>query len=377
MSRSPQTALTQLFTSSQAQSDWFTPEFLRQVPLAQLQQLVTGIERDLGAYQDVQMAGDRFLVRFERGQIEAHISLNREGQIAGLLLQPVPNAITLDQAIEQLKTFPGQVNFLVLEESSERAALNADQPLAVGSTFKLAVLSALRQQIESEQRHWNDVVELQSAWKSLPSGILQDWPSDSWVTLQTLATLMISISDNTATDALIHVLGRDAIEAFTERNRPLLTTREFFTLKAPQYQDVLQRYRAANTAERRRILDQLAEYPLPNLTSSSGEGLFADGPTALDIEYFFTPHELCRLMSNVKDLSLMHVNPGTGLLNPSDWAQVAYKGGSEPGVLNLTHWLESPTGKTYCVVTTWNNVAAPLDETRLYNLHRAVIQGLQ
>jgi hypothetical protein len=82
-------------------------------------------------------------------------------------------------------------------------------------------------------------------------------------------------------------------------------------------------------------------------------------------------------MDRVKDLPLMSVNPGTGLVNPEDWAQVAYKGGSEPGVLNLTHWLKSPTGKTYCVVTTWNNTAAPLDEMRLYILHSAVIQGLR
>ena len=55
-------------------------------------------------------------------------------------------AIGLEAAIEQLQTFPGQVNFLVLEDKSELASFNADQPMAVGSTFKLTILAALRQQ---------------------------------------------------------------------------------------------------------------------------------------------------------------------------------------------------------------------------------------
>lgn len=379
MQPSPQAVLERLFTASQVQSEWFDSTFLNQIPLAQIQQIVTELQRNFGAYQQVQSKGNRFFVIFERGRVAAQITLNRQGQIAGLLLQPAPEAIAPNEAIEQLRTFPGQVNFLVLEGSSELAALNTNQPLAVGSTFKLAVLAALRQQIESGQRQWSDVVELQSAWKSLPSGFLQTWPDGSFLTLQTLATLMISISDNTATDALIRIVGTESIEALTERNRPFITTRELFTFKAPQNQELLQRYRSANLNQRRQILKESAGYSLPSIGSATkpGEELFGGEPTALDIEYFFTPHELCSLMARVKDLPLMSVNPGTGLVNPEDWAQVAYKGGSEPGVLNLTHWLKSPTGKTYCVVTTWNNTAAPLDEMRLYILHSAVIQGLK
>jgi hypothetical protein len=376
---SPQAALERLFTVSQIQSEWFAPLFLNQIPLTQIQQVIAELQKNLGAYRQIKSEGDRFFAIFERGRVAAQITLNRQGQIAGLLLQPVPEAISLNTAIEQLRTFPGQVDFLVLEGSSELAALNANQPLAVGSAFKLAVLAALRQQIESGKRRWSDVVELQPAWKSLPSGMLQTWPDGSFLTLQTLATLMISISDNTATDTLIHVVGKESIEALTERNRPFLTTREVFTLKAPQNQELLQRYRSANLNRRRQMLEEIAGYSLPSIDSvtKTSEGLFGGEPTALDIEYFFTPHELCHLMAKVKDLPLMSVNPASSLVNSEHWVRVAYKGGSEPGVLNLTHWLESPTGKTYCVVTTWNNAETPLDEMRLYALHSAAIEGLR
>ncbi|MFL9455456.1 serine hydrolase [Tolypothrix bouteillei VB521301_2] len=47
---------------------------------------------------------------------------------------------------------------------------------------------------------WKDVVQLQPSEKSLPSGMLHTWPDGSYLTVQTLASLMISLSDNTATD---------------------------------------------------------------------------------------------------------------------------------------------------------------------------------
>ncbi|HBB34343.1 MAG TPA: serine hydrolase [Cyanobacteria bacterium UBA8803] len=378
MQLSPQAALERLFNTPQLQSDWFAPIFLDQIPLTQIQQVIAELQQDLGAYQRIELQGDRYLIIFERGQAAAQIFLNSQSQIAGLSIRPQPKAVTLAEAIEQLKTFPGQVNFLVLENGSQLAALNPEQPLAVGSTFKLAVLAALRQQIESGQRSWQDVVELQSEWKSLPSGILQTWPDGSVLTLQTLATLMISMSDNTATDILIQVLGREPIEAFTERNRPFLTTREAFILKDSQHQDLLGRYRASGQAEQRQILAEIAKYPLPDLDLSgkTSTGLLNDNPTAVDIEWFFTPQELCQLMAKVAELPLMSVNPGGGLANPDNWSRVAYKGGSEPGVLNLTTWLET-NNKTYCVVATWNNADVSLDETRLYKLYSAVLKGLE
>ncbi|MBE7382792.1 MAG: serine hydrolase [Leptolyngbya sp. SIO1E4] len=379
MQISPQAALERLFTTPQLQAEWFAPAMLNQFPLSQAQQLIAEMQADFGAYQEVQPSGELYLVLFERGRVAAQITLNSRGQIAGLFFQPAPMAISLDEAIEQLQAFPGEVNFLVLEDQSELAALNADNPLAVGSTFKLAVLAALRQQIESDQRSWGDVVELRPEWKSLPSGFLHTWPDGTQLTLETLATLMISMSDNTATDALIHVLGRASIEAYTLRNRPFLTTREFFILKAPQNISVLERYRSLSSLQgRQQILDEIASYPLPDVgaASSTHEGQSQEQLTASEIGYFFTPHELCALMAQVADLPLMGVNPAPGVVNAEDWARVAFKGGSIPGVLNLTHQLEAESGKTYCVSMTWNHSEAPLDEMRLSTLYGAVIKGL-
>ena len=43
------------------------------------------------------------------------------------------------------------------------------------------------------------------------------------------------------------------------------------------------------------------------------------------------------------------------MASPADWQHIAFKGGSESGVINLTTWLVGQSGMNYCVIATWNN----------------------
>ncbi|NER45342.1 MAG: serine hydrolase [Symploca sp. SIO1A3] len=368
MELSPQLALEQLFTTPQLKQEWFAPSFLNQIPLAQLEQIIDNIKNTLGSYQEVEADGSDYLVIFEQGSVPTKLVLDVNHQISGLLFQPpISKGISLKVAQEMFRALPGKISFLVLEDDSERVALKANQPLAVGSAFKLAVLKALRQQIDAGILAWDDVVELKEDSKSLPSGILQTWPDGSQLTVQTLATLMISVSDNTATDILINLVGRELIESFAPRNRPFLSTREAFVLKNPQNQSLLERYRQGDEINRRELVNQLQSYPLPSVD------IFSASTVAVDVEWFFTTRELCQLMATVADLPLMSINPGVA--RPNDWSHIAFKGGSEPGVFNLTTRLEAKDGKTYCVAATWNNTV-PLDETQFTSIYLGAIAGL-
>jgi beta-lactamase class A len=64
---------------------------------------------------------------------------------------------------------------------------------------------------------WADVVALQEQWRALPSGVLQDWPLGTHLTVESLAVLMISISDNTAADALAGLVGCAEVEQVAPR----------------------------------------------------------------------------------------------------------------------------------------------------------------
>ncbi|NEQ31884.1 MAG: hypothetical protein F6K04_12915, partial [Leptolyngbya sp. SIO4C5] len=270
-------ALERVLTSPQLQTGWFAESFLSQVSLAQVEQVLQGMQASLGAYQSTEAKGDHYLVTFEWGTVEAQIALNARGQITGLLFQPPAlSGLTLDEIVQRFAQLPGEVSLLIQQNGTDIASYQPEKPLGVGSAFKLIVLQALRQQIEAGQHRWDEVIQLQPEWRSLPSGLLQTWPANAPLTLQTLATLMISLSDNTATDALIHLVGQEALAALSPRNQPFLTTRELFVLKDPQNSALLERYRQ-NPAERRQTLDSLTELPLPNVN------LFEGGPLALDV----------------------------------------------------------------------------------------------
>jgi Beta-lactamase enzyme family len=363
----PYTALERVLVASTLKAEWFAESFLIGVPLTKVTQVLASIQAAFGPYQSIQPFGENFHVLYERGKQLVEIKVDDLGQIYYLLIEPAAVALTPEKAVEILKSFPGQTNLLILEEDRPIASYNADLPLAVASSFKLAVLTALQEKIENGDLSWNDVIELRPEDKSL-GGFLVNWFDGAALTLESLAALMISVSENTATDTLMHLLGREAIVPYESRNKPLLTTREAFVLKSPTNEDLLQRYRKGSLSDRMVVLQEVASAP------PLDPKLFTNTPTALDVEFFFTPQELCDLMTKVADLPLMIINPG--ISGSKSWERVAFKGGSEPGVLNVTLLLKSKNGKTFHVSATWNNPLATLEEAAFVDLINNVVVGL-
>ncbi|MDX2212522.1 MAG: hypothetical protein SFY66_04455 [Oculatellaceae cyanobacterium bins.114] len=83
----PQAALERVFSAPQIEEAWFAPEFLAEVPFSELQEGRTFLEQELGSYQEIRQVGQTYRLVFERGQLDAAIQLNSEGQISGLLLR--------------------------------------------------------------------------------------------------------------------------------------------------------------------------------------------------------------------------------------------------------------------------------------------------
>jgi len=362
----PDSVLERLFTAPLADIQ-FSEQFLQAASRSQIEQIINQLEDQLGDFENVTGDSNPYTVVFSGGTATAQIVLD-QGIITGLrFTQLSPTVDDLSSVTDELAGLPGEVSLLVLENSEEVASLQADVPLAVGSAFKLVVLDVLQQQIDAGQHAWTDVVSLQDDWRSLPSGILQDWPEGSAVTLETLASLMISQSDNTATDALIDIVGTGALEQASEINQPFLTTRDFFVLKATENSELLEQFQNADTAGKRTLLTDISERDLPPADILSG------APVALDIEWFFSARELCGVMANVQDIPLTTINPGVA--NPANWQWVAYKGGSEPGVLSLVTWLEDASN-TYCVALTQNNPDATLNTTDLFSIYGGILAYL-
>lgn len=366
----PQAALERLFEQTPASAAWFDTNFLNQVPVERVNAILQQYTQQNGAFQKATQNPDgSFTITLAHATVPARIVLNAEGRITGLWFG-YPSALqvpSLDVVMGQFARLPGKVSVLVTEEGSPLASLHPEDVLAVGSAFKLAILNAISEQVRRGRHRWDEVVPLRPEWKSLPSGVLWQWPDDTPLTLATLANEMIAISDNTAADALLSIAGRENVEALAPRNRPFLSTREAFTLKSSANAALLKRWREADENGRRALLPEIDAKPLPREIEVNM------APIALDIEWQFKTSELCHLIENVADIPAMHINPG--LAQVSDWKQVAYKGGSESGVMNMTTALVGKNHKRYCVSASWNN-SAPLDEKTFFSFYTEVLSAL-
>ncbi|MDP3782325.1 MAG: serine hydrolase, partial [Sphingopyxis sp.] len=259
------------------------------------------------------------------------------------------------------------------------AAANTDRQFAVGSTFKLYILDELAAQVAAKKRRWSDVVPLSHL--SFSSTGTANWAKDTPVTLQSLANWMISVSDNSATDTLIHVLGRESIEArmraaghsVPSRNIPFLTTVEAFALKGNNFESERTAFIAGDDAAQRKLIDANKS----RLTLANVDGVsFAGGPRFIDtLEWFASPNDVARLMIDLRNrnsptaMSAMAINPGVNPGATRDWTWLGYKGGSELGVISMSLLGQRKSDSKWFVVTaSWNNPAAPVATDTLVGL---------
>jgi hypothetical protein len=185
-----------------------------------------------------------------------------------------------------------------------------------------------------------------------------------------MAQLMISISDNTATDHIIDLLGREKIEdrlverglGAPELNVPFLTTRELTALKVGPSAGLRVQYLEADEAAKRAILEQISDIVAADLPVGD-----LDEPIAPDtLEWFASPFEVCAVLwdlwnSGDEVQSIVTANPGFAA-KPGVWESVAFKGGSEPGLV-ATAWLTvDESGRVFALTGSVVNPDELIDE---------------
>ena len=373
----------------------FTPAFLAQVPAAQVRAVAAqlgsqyGAVRGLDRLEAASPQAGLIHVAYERAIVHIQISIEPQppGRIGGLLLTGADmRGDSLAAVMAEIRALPGQASVAVARLGDDPPVLTASiepgRPLAIGSAFKLFILAELSRQIRAGQRRWSDVVALDR--RSIPTGTLQAWPQGSPVTLHTLAALMISVSDNTAADMLLHTLGRENVEHMMEtigvgnaaRNRPLISTLEMAAIKtgpAPSFN----LWQQSDEAGRRRLL--ATDYA--NLDASRIDiARFTGNPLHIDVEWYASAADMVRVMDwfrrNGDDTTkaILAINSGLGPQLRGELAYVGYKGGSEPGVLNLTWLVRNRAGAWQAITGSWNNPDAPLEEQRFIGLIARFVQ---
>jgi beta-lactamase class A len=311
-------------------------------------------------------------------------------QITGLRItgsQPRDDSIARLEA--DFRKLPGASGFgiytLGAGEVHPVVEANGTIPAPLGSAFKLWVLAEASREVSAGERQWSDVIRVGP--KSLPSGILQTWPDRAPVTLQTLATLMISISDNTAADTLLTTLGRDKVGqmvaaigvADPDRTLPLLTTMQAFALKSPANADLAAAWQAAKTAgDRTTLLDRDGARLAATRIDPH---MFDAKPLAIDsIEWFASPRDMAHVLDwlrvNGDDTTraILAVNPGTDPTTAAHFDYIGFKGGSEPGVITLNFLVRTRAGVWMAITGNWHDPAAPVGSLTFASLmNRALL----
>ena len=302
--------------------------------------------------------------------------------LAALVPAPAATAATspwpaVDQSLASLA--PG-TSFIVAEVKDGRClaihGLHQDQRLAVASSFKLYVLAELARQIEAGQASWDEQLPIENGLRSMPSGDFAYLPAGTERTLREYATAMIRDSDNTATDHLIHRLGRLNVEFAFGRfghsdpqvNQPLLLTRELFAIKMHETPAWMNQFVAAGGALRRTMLVRQVD-PLP-VDPTGGWGNW-NGPTEIgSIEWFASAHDLCTVLARLDQMAqqpklaplpdILFSNPGGVPPDPA-WVRTGFKGGNEAGVLAQTWLLQRSDGRSFIVSAIFNDPNATPD----------------
>lgn len=375
----------------------FEPGFLKEIPVAKIAELEASLEDQFGPLQSAEAlvqtgpAAASFKLRFAKGLATVLMRIEPDAPNRVIALR-ITNVVTLGDTPQRIAAdfaaLPGQAGFAVIQLTPQGPqtvfSQKPAQQFAVGSTFKLYVLDALAEDVARGKRKWSDVVPL--GRPSLPSGSTRNWPRGAPITLSTLATLMISESDNTATDTLITLLGRDAIAARVRatghsdpaRILPFLSTLEAFALKAGPAAEA-RAYAASGDAQQ---TAQLVKLDRTLDAAKVDATVFSQGtPVRIDsIEWFASANDLAGVLQSLqrrKDpqvMAILAVNPA---IDPSDFAKVGFKGGSEPGVLNLTWLVQNKAGNWYVVTASWNDLEKDVDQPRFLALGNRLLAQIK
>lgn len=309
------------------------------------------------------------------------LELEEPARVAEFSTTADPLQPDFPSVLAALRELPGETGLalwrLAPDGPRELLAHHAERPLSIASAFKLYVLGAL---LESGLPLEEEVV-LTDRGRAFASGFLHQWPEGMPLTLLSLAALMISISDNTATELLMQRLGRPAVERMVPRMghsnpellTPLPSPLDLVRLKGDRTGTRGRLYLGLDARGRRAMLDELSRVPRESLGISPY-------PRHLELGWWASPADLCRAQawlwarttSGDRVRQLMGINTGVVTSLP----YLGFKGGGDAGVVSASFLVEDHTGATYVLGAAWNNAQQTVKEGPFFALLESLLWAL-
>ncbi len=126
--------------------------------------------------------------------------------------------LTLEERIEaELKSYDGTMGLYIDDLRGNVITRFPDEPFETASTIKVYILAALFDAIEQGRASLKDMLTCEERFWIDGSGILGSLEVGTTLSVKNVATLMIIVSDNIATNMLIDYLGIDEINACIQK----------------------------------------------------------------------------------------------------------------------------------------------------------------
>lgn len=303
--------------------------------------------------------------------------------------------LTLAQAADRFVTLAPGASVLVARITDNQCApieqRGGSTPRATGSIFKHWVLGALGQAVQDGVVDPATQVPLVAAESVMAGTTLGNEPPGTPIPLADMATLMMGVSDNTATDHLHELVGRARVEAalaqFNHANAglmtPFLSVNEQFNLMFAPTADV-QAWVDGTEQHQRTYLDTVLA-PQPPWTGAGANNV----PLWIPASWQASPMDVCaafagmlRFNDRSDAFQIIDRALASSVAQPlvrDRWERVWYKGGSletSGGYVVLTHsWmLQSDARGTFVVVGMTNDPEVGVDQFQVQSVLSRMLQ---
>ncbi len=126
---------------------------------------------------------------------------------------PVPDWTELETIVTAAEASGGAVGVVITDPNLVMFAHNGDRQFRAASTVKIPLMVEIYRQIDRGERTIDDRYVVRDADRAIGSGVILHLHEGIELTLGDLVYLMISISDNTATNLLIDFAGMENVNA--------------------------------------------------------------------------------------------------------------------------------------------------------------------
>ncbi len=246
-----------------------------------------------------------------------------------------------DQIITPLKAYKGQVSFYAKNlVTQEVLAWNEDLPLIAASIIKIPVLIECFAQMESGKLKKDSRIRIGEQDKMPSCGALTYMHTGLEVSVEDLYTLMIILSDNTATNLLIDLLGMEHINQRLE----LLGCQK-------------------TRLNRRLFDDRASSQGVENYITAKEIGLLLEKLERREVVSRTSSDEMLRILCNQR------LNGKIPVLLPSG-IKIAHKTGEDTGITHDVGIIYGPDPFVFCLCA--NEVDRGLFEREIQTIAKTV-----